>query len=330
MMSYDIKRSVLASALALILAPMSTSYANDSAGYVGTGGVEYIKNDNIAMISEDLYISEKVIKVDYQFKNLSNKDITETILFPLPPVAAAIDSAYTDTKGLIESFKVSVNGKAVTPTVHVRTFMYPVKVVHGYEQIDYDATPIDVTKAFKECGLTQAELMTPWANPEGIYAINKRLSNCNHPALTPLIGAPSDDDYVHWESQVIYSWQQTFKAGKTTHVHHSYAPLVGGTVHMSSSSGEYEEFCVDDALQKALDNGNPHPYGALGYILTTGANWAKPIKHFSLTIERDSDKYVSLCWKNQGKLKKIGANKFQVKTKNFVPKHDLHIAFIKK
>lgn len=34
-------------------------YANDSTGYVSTGGIKYIKNKNIAMESEDLYISEK-------------------------------------------------------------------------------------------------------------------------------------------------------------------------------------------------------------------------------------------------------------------------------
>ena len=59
-------------------------YANDSTGYVSTGGIKYIKNKNIAMESEDLYISQEKIDVTYQFRNLANRDITETILFPLP------------------------------------------------------------------------------------------------------------------------------------------------------------------------------------------------------------------------------------------------------
>ena len=57
--------------------------ANDSTGYVSTGGVQYLKNNNIQMYSEDLFISKNQIKVDYQFKNLTNKDISETVLFPL-------------------------------------------------------------------------------------------------------------------------------------------------------------------------------------------------------------------------------------------------------
>ncbi len=42
--------------------------ANDSTGYVATGGVQYLKNKDIQMFSEDLFISKKNIKVDYQFK----------------------------------------------------------------------------------------------------------------------------------------------------------------------------------------------------------------------------------------------------------------------
>ena len=57
--------------------------ANDSTGYVSTGGVQYLKNNKIQMYSEDLFISKNQIKVDYQFKNLTNKDISETVLFPL-------------------------------------------------------------------------------------------------------------------------------------------------------------------------------------------------------------------------------------------------------
>ncbi len=38
------------------------------------------------------------------------------------------------------------------------------------------------------------------------------------------------------------------------------------------------------------------PCSALGYILTTGANWAKPIENFKLTTERDHDEQVSCCW----------------------------------
>ncbi len=37
-------------------------FANDSTGYVRIGGIEYLKNKNIAVYSEDLWISKKLIK----------------------------------------------------------------------------------------------------------------------------------------------------------------------------------------------------------------------------------------------------------------------------
>lgn len=52
-----------------VLVQLSTyGLANDSTGYVGTGGIQYLKNSQIAMQSEDLFISKKIIKVDYLYK----------------------------------------------------------------------------------------------------------------------------------------------------------------------------------------------------------------------------------------------------------------------
>ena len=70
------------------------------------------------------------------------------------------------------------------------------------------------------------------------------------------------------------------------------------------------------------------PYSALGYILKTGANWAKPIEHFKLTIERDPNELVSFCW--AGKVTKISPTRFQMLEKNFLPKQDLEIIFVHK
>ncbi len=69
---------------------------------------------------------------------------------------------------------------------------------------------------------------------------------------------------------------------------------------------------------------------ALSYILTTGANWAKPISNFKLTVERDPNELVSFCWKGKGKVKKVSATTFEIKETNFVPTHDFDVAFIMK
>lgn len=74
------------SLLLTILCLPFMAQANDSTGTVSTGGVEYIKNEHIAMQKENLFISQDKIKVEYEYRNMTDKDITETVLFPLPEV----------------------------------------------------------------------------------------------------------------------------------------------------------------------------------------------------------------------------------------------------
>ena len=139
----------------LVLAAMATAVvltaqANDSAGFVGTGGIQYLKSKDVAMQREDLFVSKNKIEVAYEFANLSGRDVTETVLFPLPPMISHSDGDFADGKDLTNSFKIWVNGQRVTPKTHVRALLYPLK--NG--AYDYDGTLLDVTAAFKRCGVS--------------------------------------------------------------------------------------------------------------------------------------------------------------------------------
>ena len=293
--------------------------ANDSTGYVSTGGVQYLKNNNIQMYSEDLFISKNQIKVDYQFKNLTNKDISETVLFPLPPIENFFESDFADTEKLLNSFKVQVNGKNIQPEMHVRTFI----------QKDEHSKPIDATELFKQCGFTQTEMLNPWNRKTYEYEIfENKLRRCPNVQLKNLL-PKSQSEAIVWSSQVIYSWQQSFKASSLTRVQHQYAPLVGGSVSLYPAEDE-KSYCMDGNFKAGLKKAKSQhaPYSALGYILKTGANWAKPIEHFKLTVERDTDELVSFCW--AGKVTKMSPTRFQMLEKNFLPKQDLEIIFVHK
>ena len=100
-------------AFLVLLFAAATAQANDSTGFVETGGIQYLKNPHIEMQSEDLYISQQQIRVSYTFKNNSAQDITETVLFPLPEVSAGYDSDFADTAGLINSFRIWADGKSM-------------------------------------------------------------------------------------------------------------------------------------------------------------------------------------------------------------------------
>lgn len=306
-----------------LLLTITVAQANDSTGYIGTGGVEYLKNKNISMHSEDLYISKEKIRVNYEFKNLSNKDITETVLFPMPAVPSFTDSDYADTSETYNNFKLWVNGKPIEPELHVRTFMPPIVVKDGDRT--YADTSIDTTEIFKSCGLNEADMMGPWTYQVDTEYVNQRLLDCNNKALDRFI-YDRESLYIPWDSQVIYSWEQKFKANATTKIKHSYTPLVGGSVHLGEE--EFPNFCVDASTQRGFNKNGGRPYHALSYILTTGANWAKPISNFKLTVERDPNELVSFCWKGKGKVKKLSATTFEITETNFVPAHDFDVAFI--
>ena len=308
-----------------VLLAVTAAQANDSTGYIGTGGVEYLKNKNISMHSEDLYISKDKIRVNYEFKNLSNKDITETVLFPMPAVPSFIDSDFADTSETYNNFKLWVNGKPIDPELHVRTFMRPIVVKDGDRT--YADTSIDTTEIFKSCGLNEADMMGPWTYKVDTEYVNQRLLDCNNKALDKFIYDKESLD-IPWDSQVIYSWKQTFKANAMTKIKHSYTPLVGGSVHLGTE--QFTDFCVDNSTQRGFHKSGGRPYRALSYILTTGANWAKPITNFKLTVERDPDELVSFCWKGKGKVKKISPTTFEIKETNFIPTHDFDVAFIMK
>lgn len=292
-------------------------FANDSTGYVATGGVQYLKNKDIQMFSEDLFISKKMIKVDYQFKNLSNKDVTETVLFPLPLVENFFESDFADTEKLLKSFKVQVNGKSIQPEMHVRTFIYK----------DENKAPIDMTDSFKQCGFTEKDMLNPWSRQDDEYeTFEAKLRNCKNATLQKAL-SKDPSEVISWSSQVIYSWKQTFKANAFTRVQHQYAPLVGGSVALYPEE-DTKAYCMDRNFKAGLKKAKSQqaPYQALGYILKTGANWAKPIQDFKLTIERDAGELVSFCW--AGKVKKISPTRFQMSEKNFVPQQDLDIIFV--
>lgn len=310
---------------ACLLLP-AVAFANDSTGFVGTGGVTYLRNPHIAMESENLYISKQQIRVDYRFRNLTDRDITETVLFPMPRIDSYYDYDFADVEAFKRSFRLWADGRLVAVKTHVRAFMYPLKPDGGQDE----EHPVDMTNALKRCGFSDDELMTPFAQHGRTDGLKNKIIRCRDAELLRLNPKPDGYNSI-WSAQVVYSWPQTFTANSVTTIRHQYTPLVGGSLSFDASAEAdnyfYRQYCIDDAFRRQMaKSGKQYPtHQALSYILTTGANWAKPIGTFTLTLERDADELVSLCWNHP--MQRIGANRFQSVIRNFTPKQDLNILF---
>ena len=216
---------------------------------------------------------------------------------------------------------------------HVRAFFYETKNADDPEK--RELVSHDVTDILRACGLTEEELMEPWLRKSD--SADKKILKCQDPRLAKFAYKDSEDsEDITWGGQIIYSWQQTFKANSITQIQHEYFPLLGsgmGLHDLVNYKKFADTFCIDPSFKKSVKAKSNQGiyYRELGYILKTGANWAKPIADFTLTIERPKDQIVSFCWKGKGEVKKVLQNdkvvQYQVKEKDFLPQHDLDVLY---
>jgi len=106
--------------------------------------------------------------------------------------------------------------------------------------------------------------------------------------------------YPQWTQHVSFTWTQVFPAGRLILVEHAYKPAVGtrfisGYSLIVDDQAEFRaRYCLDDdrvALEERLA---AVPGGVaegllvadeVGYILTTGNNWAGPMGRLSITVD---------------------------------------------
>ena len=77
---------LIAAALVLSLLTSELCLANDSSAELATGGLVFTKSTDIEMVSEDLFISMKDIRVKYRFYNHSGHDVVTQVAFPVPDI----------------------------------------------------------------------------------------------------------------------------------------------------------------------------------------------------------------------------------------------------
>lgn len=337
------KKFVFAIALTALAATLAVpGSANDSSAAIGLGGLELKQNDAISMDSEDLFLSRQEVRVKYRFTNTTTNDVETLVSFPLPVLPTGlegyIDSAsFSDWKEQLD-FKTLVDGKPVVLTyrevvsiigrpdiknvdVRLKELLWPVRYWDDYE---FDQKYIDTLSADKKAQLVKSGLLRK---------------------------DPDSDYYApNWQVQAHVTRMQTFPAGKTVMVEHSYKPIAGGSVG-GALTAEYRKdpgmgfkdyaaaYCIDKSFlagfdkryaankKKAAARGNE--YGVayvehwLDYVLKSGANWKGPIKDFRLVVDKEKpDNLLSFCMTG---VKKISPTRFEVRKTNFEPTQDIKI-----
>ncbi|MBE9608273.1 DUF4424 family protein [Chitinilyticum piscinae] len=302
--------------------------ANDSTATLTAGGLRLKQTDAIAMAEEILQIrslpegkadADFEIVVDYLFRNVTAQPVQETIAFPMPEQPGECtqnqgDQAHFDRR----SFRLTVDGQPVATRQQLQARL------EGRG---------DITAALFKLGLTPAQLESAYASLPG--SLQRKLVKAGF--------ASAEDECNRWSTQWVYVWEQTFPPGRDLRVHHRYVPAAGGAANANyvppdeRGSGKalpplaYPEgwqhnvasYCMGSTEQQRFRR--VPAYRNVGYVLKTGANWAGPIRQFTLRIQTaQPEEKISLCW--QG-ISKVSPTVYESVKRDFMPQQDLDILF---
>jgi hypothetical protein len=334
------RRIVMRCLTALIAACVlaAPAFANDSTAELATGGLVLTKSETIQMRAEDLFISATEIRVRYRFLNTSGQDVTTLVAFPMPDIAVeGPDSNIavpTDDPENFLAFTTTVEGKPVKMRLEQKA------LVKG----------VDHTALLRKLGIPLAPHLA--STNEALDRLpRKQWDELVGLGLATVeqydIGKGMEDHLVAaWTLQSRYFWQQTFAAGRELAVEHRYQPSVGASVQTSVGDpehakeewhAEYErKYCMDRAFLTAIararrmagtEFGSPFSEERIAYVLTTGANWAGPIREFRLTVDKgDPGNLVSFCGEG---VKKVGPTRFEMRKTDFTPARDFYVLILK-
>ena len=313
---------------ALVLAGLAVpAHANDSTATVGAGGLVLQKSESIAMVSEDLYVSVDAIRVAYRFRNVTAVPVTTVVAFPMPP--RRMSDEYGGDVAYPSDFRTSVDSRPVKARLERKATLKGRDYRALLERFGVPLTPDSIN---------------------GATAVMDRLPPARKAELIRL-GLAGEEQYdagKGWEKHLIplwtvedrYWWRQVVPPGRDVRIDHRYVPGAGGSVETFVAFPQYRntpeakamiaQYCIDKAFIAAVDarrnkglEGPMMPQRNFDYILTTGANWAKPIGDFRLVVDKGSAKnLVSFCGEG---VRKISPTQFEMRKRNWRPTRDLKV-----
>lgn len=290
------------------------SFCPSTAMAVGVGGLELKQADAIQVVSEELEISTRLVKVKYHLLNTTGSDIRSTVVFSMPAYNNDLEGEWHD--GQLNSYKITVNGVKVRPSV------YRVFRING----------VDVTAKLRKLGLTDEQIFDP--NFACFYGGNCSINPEQSKALEQMgsLGAGAS------EIQETAYWEQVFPAGKEVEATLEYSPFPWWSYTPGPQNDELkriftdEKICMDAQLAKRIiggftDDFRPTLYQtAVTYVFGAGGNWKGPIKNFKLILRKQgSGETISLCI--HGKPVKTSSTTIEFTYKDYVPRQNFDVYF---
>jgi uncharacterized protein DUF4424 len=311
------------------------SRANDSSAELAVGGLTFTKNADISIESEELTITPDAVAVRYKFLNRSSKPVTLTVAFPLPDIdlADAANVAFPASDPLnYVGFSTRIDGKAISFVTSQQAFLNDRNVTAQLNEMGIPLFPVGAEQ------LKINEL--PEKTRQGAVAQGLLVEAGTNDKGTPLYEAT-------WTLKTSVVRQQTFPPGKPISVEHHYRSSVGmsfdsvlraglrQTKALAPEVSRYKTmFCINDDFLKLVDalesSDKARTAGIverrISYVLTTGANWAGPIRDFHLVVDKGrADRIVSFCGEG---IQKLSATRVELHATDFTPSRDLNVLIL--
>jgi hypothetical protein len=354
------------SVLALLCVALGTgpALANDSASELAAGGLVLTTTDAVAMQREDLFLSPQEVRVLYEFRNDTGKPVTLRVAFPMPEVPKATPGGMETSGGghnidlppptaaNFLDFHVLADGHGLAPEMEIRADLPDGRNV------------ADAVRAIGGLALVLQPRFYVLADHDGKWDLDAAVRE-----KLRLLGAltQNGDTYdLLWTTRITYHWMQTFRPGVTV-IEHRYRPVLGVLLLGSVTAGDVDhidaehrhwtasgsadvakEYCIEGATERALRAAysrasKGHADGfvvayTLGYVLSTGANWAGPIGTFHLTLDggrvtvpnAPGGEVVVLSLCTDLPLRATGRLRFEATVRDYVPKQDLRVLLVTK
>ena len=274
------------------------------------------------------------VRVDYLYTNHADTPRDVTIAFPLPALpeqAGFLEYAsYPDWDALY--FDTTVDGEPVAWDVADRALVGEKDVT---DLVTARGWPVHWVLDYTFLDTVQA---LPQAEQDALVAEGLLIREPD--AIGDVLVAPA------WRGQRFILRNQTFPAKASVAVSHRYTPLAGGSVGGMLYPGARKEFpeglaeyrakyCLDDAFLAGVDRRLATPTRGmtrymsetwLGYVLSSGANWRGPIKHFRLVVDKGEPGHlVSFCMDG---VTNISPTQFEVVKTDFEPSRDLDVLIV--
>jgi hypothetical protein len=320
----------------LVSVAAAQAYANDTTAELAAGGLQFTRTDSISMEEETLYISPKQVRVDYVFRNTSDKAVDTYVAFPMPDIEGSPESnvdAGDSASDNFLGFSVTQDGADITPNLQQRAYSGDIDMTEVIAAAKVPMNPL--SDQAREALLTlPQETIDDWQTRGLILASVYDDGSGEKKEYVPL-----------WTLKSAYWWKTSFPIGQEIHVSHTYRPSVGGTVATTflnednqpkgEQYAEYlKKYCIDDSFVRLARKSNEDMNAGrpslvenwLSYVLTTGANWFGPIKKFKLIVDKGAeDNFVSFCGEG---VKKTGPTTFEMTATDFYPEKDLDILLL--